>query len=204
MIIRYFWFGTCMNSDLILKNIARHITLKESEKSFFLSLLEPKMLKRKELFLQAGTVCKQSAFVVKGALKSYTIDSEGKSHILNFAIQDWWISDLYSLFSGQPAVLNIEAVAESEVLMLSRENQQMLYEKVPKFERFFRILVENALVAHQQRLIDNMSSTAEERYLRFIRKYPTIPSCVPQHNIASYLGITPEFLSKIRARLARR
>src|SRR5690606_10865427 len=117
MIIRYFWFGTCMNSDLILKNIARHITLKESEKSFFLSLLEPKMLKRKELFLQAGTVCKQSAFVVKGALKSYTIDSEGKSHILNFAIQDWWISDLYSLFSGQPAVLNIEAVAESEVLM---------------------------------------------------------------------------------------
>lgn len=204
MIIRYFWFGTCMNSDLILKNIARHITLKESEKSFFLSLLEPKMLKRKELFLQAGTVCKQSAFVVKGALKSHTIDSEGKSHILNFAIQDWWISDLYSLFSGQPAVLNIEAVAESEVLMLSRENQQMLYEKVPKFERFFRILVENALVAHQQRLIDNMSSTAEERYLRFIRKYPTIPSCVPQHNIASYLGITPEFLSKIRARLARR
>ncbi|HET9486024.1 MAG TPA: Crp/Fnr family transcriptional regulator, partial [Chryseosolibacter sp.] len=79
-----------------------------------------------------------------------------------------------------------------------------LYEKVPKFERFFRILVENSLVASQQRLIDNLSSSAEERYLRFIKKYPTIPSCVPQHNIASYLGITPEFLSKIRARLAKR
>jgi CRP-like cAMP-binding protein len=110
---------------------------------------------------------------------------------------------MYSLLSEKPAILNIEAIADSEVLMLSRDNQQLLYEKVPKFERFFRILVENSLVANQQRLIDNLSSTAEERYLRFIKKYPTIPSCVPQHNIASYLGITPEFLSKIRARLAR-
>ena len=110
---------------------------------------------------------------------------------------------MYSLLSHKPPILNIEAIADSEVLMLSRDNQQLLYDKVPKFERFFRILVENSLVANQQRIIDNMSSMAEERYLRFIKKYPTIPSCVPQHNIASYLGITPEFLSKIRARLAR-
>lgn len=87
--------------------------------------------------------------------------------------------------------------------MMSRENQQMLYNKVPKFERFFRILVENSLVANQQRLIDNLSATAQERYLYFIQKYPLIPGCVPQHNIASYLGITPEFLSKIRARLSK-
>jgi CRP-like cAMP-binding protein len=99
--------------------------------------------------------------------------------------------------------LNIEAVADSEVAMLSKENQEILYAKVPKFERFFRILVENSLVANQQRLIDNLSATAEDRYLHFIKKYPLIPSCVPQHNIASYLGITPEFLSKIRARLAK-
>jgi CRP/FNR family transcriptional regulator, anaerobic regulatory protein len=89
------------------------------------------------------------------------------------------------------------------VLMLSRDNQQLLFEQVPKFERFFRILLENSLVASQQRLIDNMSSRAEDRYLQFIKKYPSIPSCVPQHNIASYLGITPEFLSKIRSRLAK-
>jgi CRP-like cAMP-binding protein len=99
--------------------------------------------------------------------------------------------------------LNIEAIADSEVLLLSRENQQKLFEAVPKFERFFRILVENSLVASQQRIIDNLSSTAQDRYVRFIEKYPSIPSCVPQHNIASYLGITPEFLSKIRARMAR-
>lgn len=193
-----------MQTDLILQNVSRHITLTPDESTFFLSLLEAKNLKRKTLFLEEGTVCKYSAFVLDGALRSFTGDKEGKEHILSFAIRDWWISDLYSLLSQKPAVLNIEAIADSEVLLLSRDNQQLLYEKVAKFERFFRILIENSLVANQQRLIDNLSSTAEERYLRFIKKYPVIPSCVPQHNIASYLGMTPEFLSKIRARLARR
>jgi CRP-like cAMP-binding protein len=193
-----------MNTDLILKNVAKHIALNEKEKDFFISQLEPKALKRKTIYLKQGVVCKDSAFVVEGALKSFTVDKEGKEHILNFATPAWWISDLYSLISQKPGILNIEAIADSEVLILSRENQQLLFNKVPKFERFFRILVENSLVANQQRLIDNLSSTAEERYLHFIKKYPSIPSCVPQHNIASYLGITPEFLSKIRARLAKR
>ena len=192
-----------MAPDLILKNVEKHISLDQKEKDFFLSVLEPKSLKRKTLYLKAGMVCKHVAFVLDGAVKSFTVDQEGKEHILSFAIRDWWISDLYSLITQKPAILNIEAIADSEVLMLSGENQQLLFEKVPKFERFFRILIENSLVANQQRLIDNLSSTAEDRYLRFIKKYPTIPSCVPQHNIASYLGITPEFLSKIRARLAR-
>jgi CRP-like cAMP-binding protein len=192
-----------METDLILKNVTRHISLNADERSLFLSLLEAKSLKRKSLYLEVGTVCRHSAFVLDGALKSFTVDEEGKEHILSFAVQDWWISDMYSLLTQKPAILNIEAIADSQVLQLSRENQQLLYEKVPKFERFFRILVENSLIANQQRLIDNMSSTAEERYVRFLKKYPIIPSCVPQHNIASYLGITPEFLSKIRARMAR-
>lgn len=193
-----------MDTGVILKNVAKHILLTAEEKEFFLSLLEEKTLKRKTLYLKAGTVCRSSAFVVKGAMRSFTVDADGKEHILSFATEGWWISDLYSLISQNPAILNIEAIADSEALLLTRDNQQYLFEKVPKFERFFRILVENSLVASQQRLIDNMSSDAEERYLRFIAKYPSIPSCVPQHNIASYLGITPEFLSKIRARLAKR
>lgn len=193
-----------MNTDLILKNVSKHIVLNDKEKNFFISLLEHKTLKRKTLYLQAGEVCKYSTFVVDGALKSFTVDKEGKEHILSFATKDWWIADMYSYISRKPAVQTIEAIADSEILLLSWENQQFLYEKVPKFERFFRILIENALVANQQRLIDNLSSTAEERYLHFIKKYPIIPSCVPQHNIASYLGITPEFLSKIRARLAKK
>jgi CRP-like cAMP-binding protein len=193
-----------MSTELILNNVSRHIALDEKEISFFVSLLQSKHLERRKIYLKAGTVCKSSAFVVDGAMKSYTVDKEGKEHILSFATKDWWIADMYSYISRNPAILNIEAIADSEVLMLSYENQQLLYEKVPKFERFFRILVENSLVANQERLIDSMSSTAEERYLRFIKKYPAIPSCVPQHSIASYLGITPEFLSKIRGRLAKR
>ena len=193
-----------MNTELVGKNVAKHIELSEKEKAYFLSVLEPRSLTRRKLFLKEGVVCQYSAFVIDGALKSYTIDQEGKEHILNFATPDWWISDMYSLLSQKPAILNIEAIADAEILMLSRENQQKLYERIPKFERFFRILVENSLVANQQRLIDNLSATAEERYLHFIQKYPSIPSCVPQHSIASYLGITPEFLSKIRARLAKR
>ena len=192
-----------MNSSVILTNVAKHITLTEKEKTYFLSLLHYQTLKRKDFLLQEGETCKNSTFVLDGALKGYTVDKEGNEHILSFALQDWWIADMYSYISQKPGVLNIEAVADSELAMLSKENQEMLYAKVPKFERFFRILVENSLVANQQRLIDNLSSTAEDRYLNFIKKYPLIPSCVPQHNIASYLGITPEFLSKIRARLAK-
>ncbi|HYI76536.1 MAG TPA: Crp/Fnr family transcriptional regulator [Chryseolinea sp.] len=193
-----------MDTTLILKNVCKHIELNDKEKKLFLSLLEPRTLKRKEIYLDAGELCRYSAFVLDGALKSFTIDNEGKEHILSFATSDWWIADMYSYISRKPAVLTIEAIADSEVLLLSWENQQLLFEKVTKFERFFRILIENALVANQQRLIDNLSSTAEERYLHFIKKYPIIPSCVPQHNIASYLGITPEFLSKIRRRLAKK
>lgn len=193
-----------LNTELILANVSKHIELDEWERELFLSVLEPKVLPRRMVYLRQGEVCRHVAFVVSGALKSYKVDDEGKEHILNFALRDWWIADLYSLISGKPAVLSIETIEESEVLLLAQQDQQMLYEKIPKFERFFRILVENALVASQQRLIDNMSLTAEERYLQFIKKYPGIPVLVPQHNIASYLGITPEFLSKIRSRLARR
>jgi len=192
-----------MNTELILNNVSKHIVLNVKEKNFFVSLLESTTVDRKEIYLRAGEICKNSAFVIDGALKSFTVDDEGKEHILSFATKGWWMADMYSYISRKPAVLTIEAIADSEVLLLSRENQQRLFEKVPKFERFFRILTENSLVANQQRLIDNLSSTAQDRYLHFIKKYPLIPSCVPQHNIASYLGITPEFLSKIRRRLAK-
>jgi CRP-like cAMP-binding protein len=193
-----------MNLGVILTNVAKHITLTEKEKKYFISLLHYRTLKRKDFLLREGEICKYSTFVLDGALKGYTVDKEGNEHILSFALQDWWIADMYSYISQKPGTLNIEAVADSDIAMLSKEDQEMLYTKVPKFERFFRILIENSLVANQQRLIDNLSSTAEDRYIHFIKKYPLIPSCVPQHNIASYLGITPEFLSKIRARLAKR
>jgi CRP-like cAMP-binding protein len=189
-----------MSFDLILKNVCKHIDLTEKEKAYFVSLLQGQSIKKKQIFLAEGDVCKNSTFVLHGALKGYTIDKEGREHVLQFAMPDWWIADMYSLISQKPGVLNIEALVDTEVLLLSREQQHNLYVSIPKFERFFRILTENSLVANQQRLINNMSLTAEERHADFIVKYPAILECAPQHSIASYLGITPEFLSKIRSR----
>lgn len=191
-----------MNVELILQNVARHISLTEEEKNLFTSMLEARHLKKKEVLLKQGEVCRHSTFIVDGALKGFTVGKDGSEHVINFALKDWWIADMYSLLSQQPGVLTIEAIADSEVLLLSKQDQQLLYAKVPKFERFFRILVENSLVASQQRLINNLSLTAEERYLYFMKKYPFILECAPLHSIASYLGITPEFLSKIRRRMA--
>ena len=190
--------------DLILKNVNRHIDLSESETEFFTQLLSPKTIKRKELILGEGEICKQSYYVIDGALKGYTIDKDGKEHVLHFAMRDWWIADMYSLISQHPGLLNIEALTETHALILSRDDQHKLYQAIPKFERFFRILTENSLVANQQRIINNLSLTAEERYGDFLEKYPAIVECAPQHAIASYLGITPEFLSKIRSRQTKK
>jgi CRP-like cAMP-binding protein len=193
---------TCMNTDIILKHVSKHVQLHAGDKEFFLSLLEPRQLKRKEILFKAGGICRHSTFIVDGALKGFTVDKDGDEHVINFAVTDWWIADMYSLISQKPGILTIEAIADSEVLMLQKEKQEELYQKVPKFERFFRILVENSLVANQQRLINNLSLTAEERYQHFMSKYPFILGCAPLHSIASYLGMTPEFLSKIRRKMA--
>jgi CRP-like cAMP-binding protein len=191
-----------MNTDLILDNVKRHISLEDHERDYFLSLLVEKKLTKRAFLQKENNVCKHSAFVVEGALKGYTVDATGGEHVLNFAVAGWWIADMYSLFSQKPGTLLIEALDESTVLLLSKEDQELLYQRVPKFERFFRILVENSLVANQQRLLDNLSLSAEARYLNFMKKYPFVLKCAPLHSIASYLGITPEFLSKIRRKIA--
>ena len=191
-----------MSVDLVLQNVGRHIKLTAKEQGVFTELLRPQLYKRKGFVLREGEVSRDSVFVLDGALKGYTLDKHGSEHVLQFAVQGWWIADMYSLISGKAGTLNIEALVDTSVLLLARDDQQSLYERVPKFERFFRILTENSLVSSQQRIINNLSLTAEERYIHFTEKYPLILECAPQHSIASYLGITPEFLSKIRARLA--
>jgi CRP-like cAMP-binding protein len=193
-----------VNTDLILANVEKHIHLDKKEKEYFLSLLEPGFVRKKHFLLEEGEVCKHSNFVVIGCLKAFSVDKEGIEHILNFACREWWIADMYSLISQKPAILSIEALVDTHVLMLPRDKQQELFKKVPAFERFFRILIENSLVANHQRIINNLSLTAEERYVDFIKRNPTLLEFVPLHNIAAYLGITPEFLSKIRARLAKK
>lgn len=192
-----------MNTTLLLENVSKHIQLTSDEEERFVSLLTEKTVKKRALLHKEGDVCTHSTFVVDGALKGFSIDKVKSEHVLHFAVPGWWIADMYSLFSEKPGVIRIEALADAHVLQLSRKDQALLFKEVPKFERFFRILAENSLVAYQQRLLDNLSLSAEERYLQFTERYSFILQCAPLHTIASYLGITPEFLSKIRRKISR-
>lgn len=184
--------------DHILKNVSKHITLGAEEESYFTSLLVYKEVARKSMLLVEGQACNQLSFVQSGALRSYCLDKEGKESTIMFAVADWWLTDMYCYLNEKPAMMYIEAIEDSCLFNLSRENFDNLCRKVPKFERFFRILFLNAYTREQLRIIENLTLTAEERYFRFIDKYPQIVKQVTQKQIASYLGITPEFLSSIR------
>ncbi|WP_286969740.1 Crp/Fnr family transcriptional regulator [Flavobacterium sp. UBA4854] len=189
---------------LILENIAKHVSLTPEEQALFLSKLETNNYKAKTLLLNAGEVCKHSYFVNSGILRSFNINDNIVEHVLSFACEGWWMSDMYSYFSQKPGQLFIEVLEEAEVVSLSKENQEQLYLEIPKLERFFRILIENSLVANQQRLMDNLSLPAEERFEKFTKKYGTLVHKVPQKQIASFIGVTPEFFSKMKARLLKK
>lgn len=192
-----------MNTSLypqILSNVAKHISLTTEESTHFTSLLKKITVTKKEVLLKEGTVCRSIYFVNSGTLRAYYTDKQDKETTIMFGVADWWITDMYSFLNQLPALMHIEALESSEVLELSKENMDALYIKVPKFERFFRIIIQNAYVREQVRVIQNLSMTAEERYEIFIQKYPQIVQRVTLKQIASYLGITPEFLSTIRAR----
>ncbi|MBX7043560.1 MAG: Crp/Fnr family transcriptional regulator [Ignavibacteria bacterium] len=190
-----------MNSKSILRNVSKHINLNAEEETYFLSLLTEARIRRKEFLLRAGEVCDFSAFVVTGCLKGYSIDQNGFEHVLQFASPDWWITDMYSLITRRPGSLFIDALERTDALLLSYSNREKLCRQVPKFERFFRILAENSLVSNRQRIIDNLSLTAKQRYKKFCSVYSAIFATVPQKYVASYIGVTPEFLSKLRSEI---
>ncbi|MDN3658595.1 Crp/Fnr family transcriptional regulator [Ferruginibacter paludis] len=193
-----------MFEDAIIKNINQYIQLNDIEANYFLSLLYPKTIKRKEYLLRPNEICKYESFITKGCLRSYTIDDAGLEHIVMFAVEEWWTGDLYSFLTQTPGNFIIDALEDTELLQISKDDLEKLYECVPKFERFFRLILQNAFVAQQQRINQNLSFTAEERYLHFIKKYPQLEQRLAQKQVAAYLGITPEFLSMIRRKLARK
>lgn len=189
--------------DLILKNIAKHISLDLEETNYFISLLFYREVPKKTVLLAEGQACKYLNFVDSGALRSYCLDKEGKECTIMFAVADWWVTDMYCYLNEKPAMMYIETIEDSSIFQLSRKNFSNLFTVIPKFERFFRILMQNAYTREQLRIIENLTLTAEERYDRFINKYPQIVKQVTQKQIASYLGITPEFLSAIRKKKAK-
>ncbi|MFD2245050.1 Crp/Fnr family transcriptional regulator [Pontibacter ruber] len=190
--------------QLLLSSINEKVRLTETEMQVCKSFFTPKKLLKKQLLLQHQEVCHFIAFVVQGILRSYTVDAKGNEHVVQFALEGWWISDNYSFLTGEPSTYNIDALEDAELLLLSRPAMDELLLKVPAMERYFRILMQNSLVALQRRLVGSLSYTAEEKYTNLIRTYPDIAQRVPQHQIASYLGIKPETLSRIRKQLTSR
>lgn len=185
--------------DLVLKNIAKHISLDENETAYFLSILKERKYPKKTIILKEGDICKTINFVQSGTLRAFYRDQQGKESTVMFAVSDWWITDMACFINQQPAILNIETIEESYMLHLQKDDLDDLYLKIPKFERFFRIIMQNAYIREQLRVIQNLSLTAEQRYYIFLEKYPQVVKQVTQKQIASYLGITPEFLSMIKA-----
>ena len=190
--------------SLILENIAKQVLLTPEEQTLFLSKIEIKHFKAKTIIQQSGTVCKNSYFVNSGILRSFSINDHIVEHIMSFACSGWWISDMYSLLSQKPGNLFIEVLDDAEIVVLSKENQEILYREIPKLERFFRILIENSLVANQERLMDNLSLSAEERYEKFQNKFQDLQYKIPQKQIASFIGVTPEFFSKMKSRILKK
>ena len=190
--------------DLLHSHIKKRIRLTQEEFNLCKQFFTPRNLKKRQFLLQEGDVCKYLAFVNSGCLREYTVDQKGEEHIIQFAIQDWWISDLNSFLSGATSTRNVDAMQDSEVLILEKEARDKMLEAVPKMERFFRLLLEANHVATHKRINASLSATAEERYLAFIKTYPALVEQVPQSQIASYLGITPQSLSRIRKELSQK
>lgn len=192
-----------MDYSAILKNIAKHISLDEKETVCFTTMLTCRELKKKDVVLQEGQSCRHINYVHSGVLRAYYLDKDLSENIIMFAIHDWWVTDIYSFTTGHPALMHIDALEDSLIFQLPKEGLDKLFVEVPKFERFFRIIMQNSYIREQLRSIQNLSLSAEERYLNFVQKYPDFMQQIPQKQIASYLGITPEFLSTIRGKLRK-
>jgi len=187
----------------LLEYFDRLIPLSKDEKDLVKAKFHPHLFLKKQFALQHGDVCQYFDFVVRGCLRLYKVDNEGAYHILQFATENYWILDLTSFHKKIPSTLNIEALEDTVVLRIMHGDLIDLYIKAPKFDRIFRVLLENHFMQQQERIGQLFSSTAEERYQSFLDNYPHLLNRISQVQIAAYLGVTPEFLSRIRSRMAK-
>lgn len=190
--------------EMINAHVTRCVDLSPDELNLFNSLLEYRVVAKKSMLLHEGDICNFEAYVNKGCIRNYYIDENGFEVTLQFAIEDWWVSDITSFHDHTPSKMFIETLEDCELLVLSPQTKEELMERVPRIERVFRLMVQRNLSVLQSRLFKTISGSAEEKYLDFLERYPNIPHRVAQHYIASYLGISPEFLSKVRSKLAKR
>lgn len=190
--------------DVIVAYVEKYVPLTADEKDFFISRLKVTNIKRKQFISQPEFVPRYRNYVIKGAVRAYLRNNEGEEFTIALAIEDWWITDYYSYINQVPGILFVEALEDTIVIQIDYNSEQLLLEKIPKFERFFRIITQRSFAFLQHRMLSNLSKTAEERYDEFAGKYPAIVARIPQYVLASYLGFSTEFLSRIRNRRTKK
>lgn len=190
-----------MNTQLLILSVSKQISLNDEEKEFFVSLFKPKFLKTGEFLIREGDVCKHESFVTRGCLKAYSEDGDGNEHVLDFLIEEWWADDLYSFLTQTPSKSSVRAIEDTELLQISKEDLETLYQRVSKFERFFRLLFQKAYIAQRDQINQMLSIPAEERYLQFLKRKPYALKRFSQKDIASYLGVTPQFFSTLKKKV---
>lgn len=190
--------------EKLRNNINGHVGMSEEEFNLVTTFFTPKKLRKRQYILQAGDICKWVVFIERGCLRLYSLDDYGKEHVLWLAIEGWWMSDLVSFQAQQPSTKNIDALEDSELLLMSPESLEKLSSLVPKWDRYFREIIDKEFRTALTRLSDLVGASAEDRYLNFLDQYPDLFQRIPLHQIASYLGITPQTLSRIRKQLSKR
>ena len=190
--------------DVLFSHIEDKVSLTDEDKKAIETFFVPKRLRKRQYLLQEGDVCKHLVFVAKGLLRTYNVDDKGNEHMSVFGWEGWWISDFNSFLSVEPAVFNIDAIEDSELYMITRDNYEALMIAVPIMDRYFRILYQNSIVTKERRLMSSITHSAEEKYVKLAESNPKMIERVPQNLIASYLGIAPETLSRIKKNLALR
>lgn len=190
--------------QVLINHFKQYVPLNDDELALLDGRVSTRKIKRKQMILQEGFVCKHYTFVVEGCFKMYGVDDKGYEHNIQFAAEGDWIADIGSFHSKKPSKLFIEAIEPAEILQIEQQDLYFLYLNIAKLNRIFKVIIENKFVELQNRVLQNFSSTAEQRYLSFLEQYPNLANRLPNTQIASYLGITPEFLSKIRKDLSRK
>lgn len=184
----------------LLTHIDRHVSLNADETTLLTTFFEPRQLRRRELLLKQGDICLYEAYVNKGCMWAFHTDEAAKEHLFRFAFEDWWVGDVVSFHTLAPSQYTIEALEDCDLLLWTKAAKDEVLTRIPKLEKFFRIRYQTALMVLQRRIVDQVSHTAEERYADLTAKFPQLEQRLPQYVIASYLGITPQHLSRIKNR----
>ncbi len=184
----------------ILAHIKRYVQLSAQDEELLCSKLELKEFKRKQYVLEAGKICPGNYFVIKGCLRQFFVNSKLNEQIIQFGLENWWIADQDSLLNHSPSTTCIQTIEACELLLLSEKNRVLLFEQIPQLESYFRVMMQKAFVASQRRIGFIFNQSDEERYRHFISLFPGFAQRVPQYMLASYLGFTPQFLSRLRAK----